>query len=264
LKRIRISCVDEKIPEMFEKYISGANLFDSSCSQEAKVIYIENTEKGGGYFLKTSAKGSLCKEACLTEYFHKLGMAAEVAEYISDDKDYLLTTELKGEDLTYEEYLSTPEKMCDIFAKRLRCLHETEYSGCPIKNRTEDYIKTAEQNYLSGNYDKTAFPDSFGYKSAKEAWDVVCTGKDMLKTDTLIHGDYCLPNIIFDDWKFSGFIDLGNAGVSDRHIDLFWGSWTLWFNLKTNRYRDRFFDAYGRDKVDEEMIKIIAAFEVFG
>lgn len=69
---------------------------------------------------------------------------------------------------------------------------------------------------------------------------------------------------MLDGWKLSGFIDLGGAGVSDRHIDLFWGAWTLSFNLGTDEYRGRFFDAYGRDRVDEDMLKIVAAAEVFG
>jgi kanamycin kinase len=73
-----------------------------------------------------------------------------------------------------------------------------------------------------------------------------------------------LPNILLKDWAFSGFIDLGNAGIGDRHIDLFWGSWTLWFNLKTDAYRERFYDAYGRDKIDTELIRVVAAAEVFG
>ena len=69
---------------------------------------------------------------------------------------------------------------------------------------------------------------------------------------------------MLDDWNFSGFIDLGGAGVGDRHVDLFWGVWTLEFNLKTNRYRSRFIDAYGKSLVDEEKLKTIAAIEVFG
>jgi kanamycin kinase len=73
-----------------------------------------------------------------------------------------------------------------------------------------------------------------------------------------------LPNVILDDFKFSGFIDLGNGGVGDRHIDLFWGLWSLWFNLKTDKYGDVFLDAYGRDAVNIDNIKIIAAYEVFG
>lgn len=88
--------------------------------------------------------------------------------------------------------------------------------------------------------------------------------RSLLRTDTLLHGDYCLPNVIFDHWEFSGFVDLGNGGVGDAHVDLFWGAWTLTFNLKTDAYRQRFFDAYGRDKVDEEKLRLVAACEVFG
>jgi kanamycin kinase len=69
---------------------------------------------------------------------------------------------------------------------------------------------------------------------------------------------------MLSDWSLSGFIDLGCGGVGDRHIDLFWGAWTLGFNLGTDEYRDIFFDAYGRDKIDLEKLKIIAAAEVFG
>ena len=89
-------------------------------------------------------------------------------------------------------------------------------------------------------------------------------GKDALQGKALLHGDYCLPNIILNDWKFSAFIDVGDGGVGDRHIDLFWGAWTLFFNLKTQAYRERFLDAYGRDQVNEELLKVVAAIAVFG
>ena len=69
---------------------------------------------------------------------------------------------------------------------------------------------------------------------------------------------------MYNGWDFSAFIDVGNGGVGDRHVDLFWGAWTLSFNLHTDSYRDRFFDAYGRDRVDEEKLRIVAAAEVFG
>ena len=36
------------------------------------------------------------------------------------------------------------------------------------------------------------------------------------------------------------------------------------FNLKTNRYSDRFLDAYGRDAVNPELLRGIAAIETFG
>ena len=46
--------------------------------------------------------------------------------------------------------------------------------------------------------------------------------------------------------------------------DLFWGIWTLFFNLKTNDYCQRYLDVYGRDLVSEDALRTIAAIEVFG
>jgi kanamycin kinase len=108
------------------------------------------------------------------------------------------------------------------------------------------------------------FLDRWGYTSAEEAWEVVETQGRSLCSDTLLHGDYCLPNILLDEWQFGGFIDLDKGGVGDRHVDLFWALWSISFNLKTNQYRNRFIDVYGRDKVDEDMLRVVAAVEVFG
>jgi len=69
---------------------------------------------------------------------------------------------------------------------------------------------------------------------------------------------------MLDNWRFSGFIDLGNGGVGDRHIDLYWGAWTLRFNLKTDAWCSHFLDAYGRDRIDLDIVKAIGAFEAFG
>ena len=85
-----------------------------------------------------------------------------------------------------------------------------------------------------------------------------------LKCDTLIHGDACLPNIAQENGKFTSFIDVGMAGLGDRHIDLYWALWTLECNLKTDAYNDVFLDLYGRECVDEDMFRVIAAFEAFG
>ena len=142
-------------------------------------------------------------------------------------------------------------------------MHELDFLDCPIEH-TSNYIETAKTNYKLGLYDTSLFPNNWGYASADEAWHIVQNGKKHLKNEVLLHGDYCLPNIVLDSWKFSAFIDVDHAGVGDRHVDLFWGAWSLFFNLKTDAYRERFFDAYGRDLVDAEKLKIIAAFEVFG
>ena len=261
MNRKRLSQVPSETPEDIRRFISTADIYDSSCSQEARVYFID---KENGYYLKCSGKGELKRESVMTEYFHTKGLGAEVLNYTSYDRDWLLTTAVSGEDCTYEEYLMNPERLCDTIACELRKLHEMDYTGCPVMDRTGEYLAAAEKNYRGGEYDKERPSDKFGYRSAKEAYSVLMAEKEALQSKVLLHGDYCLPNIILNSWKLSGFIDVGYGGVGDRHIDIFWGIWSLYVNLKTDKYRDRFLDAYGRDKAYEPILRVVAAAEVFG
>jgi len=246
-------------PDHICPLLTGANLYDSSCSPEARVFYIE---KDGGYFLKRSSKGALEREALMTRYFHDLGLGAEVLSYESLDEDWLLTRRVAGEDMTHPSVLSDPLRLCDTLAECLRMLHALPREGCPIENHTAHYLATAEENYRAGLFDPSYadIPDL----TPDGAWERVTSQRHLLKNDTLLHGDYCLPNILLEDWRFRGFIDLSNGGIGDRHVDLFWGAWTLRFNLKTDRYRQRFFDAYGRDRIDPERLTLVGIIETFG
>jgi kanamycin kinase len=261
MNRTPITVNPEQFPESVRHLLAGAQVYDSSCSPEARVYFVDKEE---GFYLKTASKGSLQKEATLTAFYHKKGLAAQVLAYEQRETDWLLTRAVPGEDCLYRQYIDDPERICDTTAELLRRLHDTDFTGCPVLDRTGDYIATVTENYRLGKWDESLFPDNWGYRSAEEAWAVVQEFSSALKSDTLLHGDYCLPNIMLNNWNFSGFIDLGNGGVGDRHIDLFWGTWSLFFNLKTDTYRERFLDVYGRDRFDPEILGAIGAFEVFG
>ena len=146
----------------------------------------------------------------------------------------------------------------------LRSLHETEQECCPVEDRTADYLATFEEGYRIGRFDPSYIDGRLNIHDTESAREYILKHIHLLKNEVLIHGDFCLPNIILDDWNLSGYIDLGGAGIGDRHIDLFWGAWTLNFNLGTEDYRDTFFDAYGKELVDEEKLLLISAIEAFG
>ena len=261
MQRIITQINIENYPESLRPLLTGADIYDSRCASGAEVLFID---RDGGYFLKSMKRGELEAEAKMTKYFGSLGLGAKVLHFEQTERDYMLTARVHGEDCTDARYLSDPARLCEVYAELLYGLHQRDFSGCPVQNRVESYRTLAYENYRTGNYDKDSFPDSFGYASAEEAMAVIKKYGSSLKNDTLIHGDYCLPNVMLDDWRFSAFIDVGNGGVGDRHIDLFWGVWTLWYNLKTNEYEDRFLDAYGRQNFDRDMLRVVAAFEVFG
>lgn len=247
------------IPEEFHSLMKSAPAFDSSCSPIARVYFIDKDE---GYYLKSSPKGTLEQECRMTSYFHGLNLGPEVLGYISGEQDWLLTRAVPGEDCTFRAYLDDPKRLSETLALILRQLHSLDASKSPV-NRLESYIADACRNYREGRYDTFLFPDNWGYTSAEGAWSMIRENGHLLKADTLIHGDYCLPNVMLDNWKFTGFIDLGRAGAGDRHMDIFWGAWTLQFNLKTDAYCRRFLDAYGIEVFDEDMLRLVAAFEVF-
>lgn len=248
------------VPPQFHPFFAGANVFDSSCSRIAQVYFLD---KQDGFFLKKAPKGTLKTEAAMTRFFHSKGLGAEVLAYDSLEEDWMLTRRVPGEDCLDPIYLNAPVRLCDTTAQLLRQLHETDPSGCPVL-RTADYLATARRNYLTKAYDASLFPDNWGYATPEEAWNEIEANGKHLRADALLHGDYCLPNIMLQNWQFSGFIDLDAGGIGDRHIDLFWGIWSLQFNLKTDQYRDRFLDAYGRDLVCEDTFRTVAACEVFG
>ncbi len=70
----------------------------------------------------------------------------------------------------------------------------------------------------------------------------------------LIHGDYCLPNVLVEDGRLSALIDLGLAGLGDPQDDLAAGVWTLQYNFGPGHARE-FLDAYGWPPMSDKSIE---------
>ena len=139
MQRVKITPSLNTFPQEFHNLLKSAEIYDSSCSPEARVYFID---KDNGYYLKTAAKGTLQKEAELTAFFHTKNLGAKVCDYQSFEKDWLLTGRVRGEDCTHTQYLADPKRLCDTIAELLRSLHETDFTGCPVLNHTEKYLQT--------------------------------------------------------------------------------------------------------------------------
>lgn len=244
-------------PPELRQFFAGARVYDSSSFSTAKVYHCDT-----GFYVKVDARGELAQEAALCRFFHQKGLGVEVMMYLSTDRDYLVTRSAVGENLTH--FLDQPERLCRELAQALRRLHGQSVAGAPVSARYQRYLDSANGDFSGGCYDEYVLMDRFPVRSKEEAWAIMQANKDRLKPDTLIHGDACLPNVIFHRWQFSSFIDFHLSGIGDRHIDLYWAVWSLQYNLKTDKYTDYFLDAYGRDSFDYEMLRVVAAFELFG
>ena len=261
MKLTKIDIFKTDLPFDVKEALIGLPVYDSSSSPEARVYFID---KDSGYFIKVADIGTLKREAEMTDYFHSIGYSKHTLYYATRDKDILVTEKIEGADLTSDLYLSNPRKLAAALGETLRELHEKSYDGCPVTNRTADYLATAKEGYTLHRFDPSYIDRRLNIRDSDAVWEYITKNAGLLENEVLLHGDFCLPNVIFNDWALSGYIDLGGAGVGDRHVDLFWGAWTLNFNLGTEDYRDTFLDAYGKELVNEEKLLLISAIEAFG
>ncbi|WP_162011955.1 aminoglycoside 3'-phosphotransferase [Streptococcus sp. S784/96/1] len=261
MKKRIIKLEELQLPRIFDNVAGNSKIYDSSSSPAARVYFID---KDQGYFLKRAAKGSLEKEVALTRYFSSKGLAQQVLDYVSDEQDWLLTAKVEGEDASSKKYLENPKKLCQTLAETMRQLHALEVDEYLVGNRTQEYLKAVEKGYQAGNFDSHYLFSHQKKMDTNATYQQVQEYSPYLEANTLIHGDFCLPNIILNNWQFQAMIDWDSAGLGDKHIDLFWAVWSLAYNLQTNRYRDYFLDCYGRENINLELLEAIAYFEVFG
>jgi kanamycin kinase len=72
--------------------------------------------------------------------------------------------------------------------------------------------------------------------------------------NVLIHGDYCLPNVLVDRGEFSAVVDVGLAGLGNPETDLAAGVWSLDYNFGKGFARP-FLDAYRWPPMTDEAIE---------
>lgn len=242
-------------PEEIEKMIGQAQVYDSSCSENARVYYADN-----GLYVKTAARGALAHEARMGRRFAALQWGPEVLCYT--EGDWMVTREAPGQDLTH--LLDRPELLCRQMGHVLRKLHEQKAADAPQAPAFALYREAIKRGISEADFQKYVLLDSFDIRTHEEAFALAKEGLSTLRQDVLIHGDACLPNMMMEKDRITSFIDFAAGGAGDRHIDLFWAVWSLSFNLKTERYTALFLDAYGRDKVDQQKLRTVAALEALG
>lgn len=138
---------------------------------------------------------------------------------IADGRSYMLTSRISGHNGCDEEMLNSPETLTELLAKGLKMLWDTDITGCPRENTYDDILSQMKERIdsapasLEGICRENGFSDAYGLlgylDSHRPGYDPVFS-----------HGDFCLPNIFFENNAVSGFIDIGNAGISDRYSDI--------------------------------------------
>lgn len=140
-----------------------------------------------------------------------------------DGKQYLLMSRIPGKMACDPEYTKDPERLAQMLADALKMLWQVDISHCPKHRRLENDLLEARDRIRLGLVDiedtepETFAPGGFENPEALLAW----LEDNQPELDPVFsHRDLCLPNVFFEDGKISGFIDLGDCGISDRWRDI--------------------------------------------
>lgn len=241
-----------QLPEELLSIIEGSPIFESSGESGARTLFVD---RGDGLYLKIAPRGDLRDAALMQGYYSKIGMGCELVAYQSLDRDYMLVAAAKGHDGVHAAHTAEPERLSTLFGQTLKKLHSIDFRTCPARDQMPLLLAQAaslpfRQDHL------TLLAPFIGPARAERAAAEILENAALLQTDALIHGDYCLPNIMIDHWRFSALIDLAQSGPGDRHYDLAWGLWTILYNLKQENFGWLFLDAYGRDQIDSQRLRV--------
>lgn len=138
-----------------------------------------------------------------------------------DDKIYLLKTKLKGKMLCDSYYMNNPKLLYKLASDAIRMLWAVDINNLDIQDSYESIIKAGKyfyQNNLISLDDSDKYITK-GFKSFDEVFKYLEDNKPA-DDKVLSHCDLCLTNIICDNDKVVGFIDLGLTGISNRYHDL--------------------------------------------
>ena len=153
---------------------------------------------------------------------------------------YLLTKAV-GEMAFSEQYLKDPMKLVSLLSVGIKILQAVDISDCPFDCTLKNTLKFLWNRVINNEVDMNNWKESTEFNTPKELYDYLLVNQPEEEL-VFSHGDYCLPNVLFDNEKVTGFIDLGNAGISDKWEDIASCIRSLELNLKSNEYTNLFLE----------------------
>lgn len=136
---------------------------------------------------------------------------------------YLLMSRIQGKMACDTWFLERPEELLTLLADVLQQLWQVDISGCPRIRDLDVQLKDARYRVENQLVDiENTEPDTFGPGGFRDPEELLRYLEEHRPEwePVLSHGDFCLPNIFFENGRLSGLIDLAHTGVSDKWQDI--------------------------------------------
>jgi kanamycin kinase len=240
-------------PEILDQYSAWA--FTQVSIHPGNSVMYRLSRDAESRFLKVVRKGSFPSaqaEAKRVIWARAHIPVPEILKFgVTDDATWFLSRGLAGSDATDGRFRSDIPGLVRRLAAALRQFHSISVDSCPFSFRLDAALHHAEQRLREGEIDPARdFHVEHANLSAESALRKLVATRPATEDLVVCHGDYCVPNILFDSNALAGFVDLGELGTADRWWDLAIATWSLTWNFGPG-YETIFLDAYGAH-VDED------------
>ncbi|GEM_PF-244353 len=198
----------------------------------------------------------------------------EVVDFYSDStNNYLLMTKLKGKMASTITTIENGEILAILLAKGLKKLWKVNIDGCPrvtnLDYKLDLALNNVENNLVNMANTQSETFGTDGFATPMELYTYLQVNRPK-EEKVLIHGDYCLPNLFFEDGELSGYLDLGFCGVGDKWQDIALAVRSMKHNLaETGKIEDyssayrTFFEELGIAPDEEKIRYYILLDELF-
>ncbi|WP_354441238.1 APH(3')-II family aminoglycoside O-phosphotransferase [Ottowia thiooxydans] len=254
------------IPKEWLEKLQGTSIEQQTIGESGADVFRARSRSGKDLFLKSEPIGVLSElpgEVDRLRWLNESGLPAPAVLGITTENDrfWLLMSAIPGTDLASAATL-LPSQVIKIVATALRDLHQLPIGECPFDHRLEQRIAVARNRVNAGLVDESDFDEKRLGRAARDVLDELLGSRPLCSPDLVVtHGDACLPNFISEADQFTGFVDCGRLGVSDRFQDLALAARSIERNLGA-QWVTPFFHEYGVAP-DEQRIEFYCLLDEF-
>ncbi len=209
-----------RLPEKISKKIAG---LDWTCdtvgmSDSTVLLFDEMVLK-----IEKASRSSEHEKLLLSWLDGKLPTPKIIEAVTQDGYSFLLMSKLSGEMACSDNNLRNIEDTIIALAKGLKMLWEINIMDCPCSSTVSDKLVQVKYDIEHDLVDMDNFDlETFTTEGFTDIFDLYSYLDQNRPVEDLVfsHGDYYLPNIFVSGSDITGFLDLGNGGISDRWQDI--------------------------------------------
>jgi aminoglycoside phosphotransferase len=240
--------IKKSLPSRVAEAIDGYAWRQNHVGFSSVRVFRLEAENKKSLYLKIDAhasKFSLLEEKKRLDWLKNRLPVPEVFLFAEDENNaYLLMSAISGVDASDASLKGDIPRVIEELANGLKMIHSMPVENCPFNTTLDDKIETARERMTKNLVEEEDFDEERLGRTPQDVFQEMLAAKPTSEDLVFTHGDYCIPNVILENRRISGFIDWAEARVADRFQDLALLSRSVKDNFGAE-YEEKVFEIYG-------------------